>query len=336
MSYVASERIGFLSLDGQEIQKYTAVARLVLERHDLRVTDVSLIAAHSNVVFSVSAGDGTRYALRIGTDVHDAVDLWSELAFLIAVKKGTDIRVPVPVANRSGELVTTVINPDDRDCYECVLFTWLPGAPIGTIVTLPNYALMGEIAAKLHEFSGKWVPPTNFRPLVWDQLFYYPNMPDLIFEKGKICALLPQWSHDDIHYLAERATGELVTLDKLPAKRAIHGNIEMWNVVVDSDDQVGLLDFEEVILGQPVHDIAIALHYGRSRPDYTRLSEAFRVGYERIAPWPVDSDIRLDLLSAARGILFLNFALQRTPIPRDFIERECHRLVALRRQIDVS
>jgi Ser/Thr protein kinase RdoA (MazF antagonist) len=110
----------------------------------------------------------------------------------------------------------------------------------------------------------------------------------------------------------------------------------MWNIVVDSDDRAGILDFEEVIFGQPVHDIAITLHYGKSRPDYPQLKKAFRVGYERVAPWPVDSDTTLELLSAARGILFLNFALQRTPIPYDFIERECQRLVKLRQQIEAS
>jgi Ser/Thr protein kinase RdoA (MazF antagonist) len=334
MSYEPAERVGFLSLTDEQVLYYESLARTALKHHDLRITEIDLLATHSNVTFRVSAGDGVYFALRVGSDPLDAVDLASELAFLTAVQRGTDIRVPIPVADREGRLVTDVTDRDGRKHHECVLFTWLAGTPVGAEVNASSYALMGEIAAKLHRFSRTWLPPADFRPLVWNDLFYYPRIPVLAFEGGDVSPLLPQWSHGDVRYLAARAVEELAVLDEMPGKRALHGNIEMWNVLVEHG-RPGLLDFEEVMFGQPVHDIAITLHYGRSRPDYADLRHAFRAGYERISPWPVETDLQLDLLSAARGILFLNAALQREPVPHDFIERECSRLVELRRQTDI-
>lgn len=335
MSYVASERIGFLSLNHEQALRYESLARTALERHDLRITGVDLIAAHSNVTFRVLTAGGARYALRVGSDPLDTIDLESELAFLIAVGQEADVRVPVPIADREGRLVTDVTDRDSRERYECVLFTWLAGTPVGEAVTPSSYALMGEVAAKLHAFSSTWLPPAGFRPLVWNELFYYPKVPVLVFDGREVSPLLPRGSHDHIRYLAALAARELAALDAMPGKRVLHGNIEMWNVLVD-DGLPGLLDFEEVMSGQPIHDIAIALHYGRNRPDYRHLRDAFRVGYERVSPWPVGTDRQLDLLSAARGMLFLNAALQRTPVPHHFIQRECRRLVELRRQTDAG
>ena len=295
MSYVPSERIGFRFLSDEQISHYASLARTVLKDHDLQVTGIDLIAAHSNVKFRVSTADGTGYTLRIGSDPMDAVNLPSELAFMKAVGQGTDIPVPSVIPDREGRCVTTLLEPEGDAYHECVLFTWLEGRPVGAAVSVSNYALIGETAAKLHVFSKTWKPPADFRPLKWSDLFYYPGVPVLIFDGKEVSPLLPMWSHDSIHYLAACAMGELAALNALPGKRALHGNIEMWNVLVN-DGRPGILDFEEVMYGQPVHDIAISLHYGRGRADYTDLCDAFRAGYERVSSWPVSTERQLDVL----------------------------------------
>jgi Ser/Thr protein kinase RdoA (MazF antagonist) len=74
-----------------------------------------------------------------------------------------------------------------------------------------------------------------------------------------------------------------------------------------------LIDFEDVMFGAPVLDVAITLYYGRERPDYVALSQAYEAGYRSVRDWPVRDSRQMDLLIAARAAMLLNHALQTEP-----------------------
>jgi Ser/Thr protein kinase RdoA (MazF antagonist) len=84
--------------------------------------------------------------------------------------------------------------------------------------------------------------------------------------------------------------------------------------------------------GAPVQDIAITLSYGRSRPDYGELRQAFREGYERRRTWPVEFDGQLELLMAARRVMFVNYVLRTDPEPEEFIAAAIFELQRLVRE----
>jgi Ser/Thr protein kinase RdoA (MazF antagonist) len=86
------------------------------------------------------------------------------------------------------------------------------------------------------------------------------------------------------------------------------------------------LDFEDVMLGYPVQDIAITLYYGRQRDDYESLREAFAQGYTGIRMWPVDRDGRIETLMAARSVNFINYVARIDPSPHKYIEERCAEL----------
>ena len=103
--------------------------------------------------------------------------------------------------------------------------------------------------------------------------------------------------------------------DELQVCPGARSNVPAWQYrdVERSDDgprQLRLLDFEDVMFGDPVLDVAITLYYGRERPDHAALSEAYESGYRSVREWPVRDTRQMDLLVAARAVMLLNHALQ--------------------------
>src|SRR5205823_4632514 len=98
-------------------------------------------------------------------------------------------------------------------------------------------------------------------------------------------------------------------------------NIEMWNVLVDESGGLRLLDFEDVMLGHPIQDVAITFFYGAERQDYTQLIGAYKEGYTNVLPWPVCEQRQLDLLMAARAAMLLNHALLSEDDPAPMVRR---------------
>ncbi len=96
--------------------------------------------------------------------------------------------------------------------------------------------------------------------------------------------------------------------------RIIHGDLHQWNVRY-SRGVLSPIDFEDLMWGWPVEDIAVTLYYLQDRPDYPQLLEAFIQGYQRVCPWPELTAGEINALIAARGIGLLNFALQNQGLP---------------------
>jgi Ser/Thr protein kinase RdoA (MazF antagonist) len=66
----------------------------------------------------------------------------------------------------------------------------------------------------------------------------------------------------------------------------IHGDLHYWNVHVHRGD-LHVIDFEDVMLGYPMQDVAVTLSYGRQREGYEEWWAAFREGYARVHREPV-------------------------------------------------
>lgn len=67
--------------------------------------------------------------------------------------------------------------------------------------------------------------------------------------------------------------------------RVLHGDLHPWNVMA-SRRGLAPFDFEDLVWGWPVQDIATSLHFLQGRPDDEALVAGFRAGYETVAPWP--------------------------------------------------
>ena len=125
-------------------------ARLVLLRHE------------QNATFRVD-GDGARYVLRINRPgLQSEATVESEMAWLAALRRDTDLVVPEPVATRDGSLVVTVADPGVPGARCCALLRWIDGRFVNRRLTPAHLARMGDTMGRLQAHAAGWTPPDGF------------------------------------------------------------------------------------------------------------------------------------------------------------------------------
>ena len=281
------------------------LAVAALESYDLDVRAVRLIDDGWNCVFRVETPNGP-LALRVTrpTPGREAASVHSEVAFMTALAESTDVRVPRVIPNRAGALVTVAAAAGVPQPRACVVFSWLGGRLLGEQVSSRRWHDLGDLMGRMHDFARGWRPPSDFAAPTYDSVLPYGEAL-VMFEPGRADLHgASQLLQEAYHRTAER----IRALNHEQPRIVIHGDLHAWNVKV----RHGLLspfDFEDLLHGVPILDVATSLYYVRDRADYLSLAVAFRAGYERRLPWVEHEPGELDRLLIARGLDLLNTTL---------------------------
>jgi Ser/Thr protein kinase RdoA (MazF antagonist) len=98
------------------------LALRALEAYDLAEPRLKAIIHETNTTFRVDAADGSLYVLRIHAPLaRTAAAVQSELLWLAAIRRDTDLTVPEPIPTRSGELLTIADAEGVPEPRVCVL-----------------------------------------------------------------------------------------------------------------------------------------------------------------------------------------------------------------------
>jgi len=155
-----------MSTDQQAL--FTKVARQALEAYGLSDAPYTYLLHSENVTFKVDLPDGARL-LRIhtprtplmGNHGAKAKMVESELIWLEALRRETDLPVQQPVRNSDGQLVTCIRK--GRRQFNCTLLEWLDGEPYQrALESEATVAQLGDMIGKLHRFSSQWQAPASF------------------------------------------------------------------------------------------------------------------------------------------------------------------------------
>ena len=189
----------------------------------------------------------------------------------------------------------------------CAIFTWVPGTDLARHISPLNISRLGELMAGLHAHALTYQPPVGLSLLRFDHVFPFPE-PVVLFDEPYAVLFPPErraiyqkaiaWAQSAINRLNASAV----------PMRILHGDLHQWNVRYYR----GLLspiDFEDLMWGWPVQDIATTLYYFIESETYPALREAFQTGYCRHSPWPECYPGEIDAFIAARGLGMVNFVL---------------------------
>jgi len=311
------------------------VALAALRHYDLDVTRVRLVTNDMNGIFRVDTADGAKRILRVCRAdglAHSLAEIRSEAAWLHALARDTDLLIPAPLPTREGDFVVTVAAPGVPEPRHCIVFSWVPGRTISKQMTGEAIAQWGALTAALHEHAAAFQPPPDFSIPSYDKVFPF-NEPITLFDEANRELLPP----------ARRAVFEAVlakvqeAVDRLKASgepmRVLHGDLHQWNVNVHRG-RAGAFDFEDLMWGWPVQDIATMLFYSHGEARYGAVREAFRRGYTSRRAWPEQIPGEMDTFIAGRGLVLANDILLdtdpewRAVVPRFFARTEA-RLRAL-------
>lgn len=307
-----------------------------LKQYDLQVAKLRLLTNEFNGIFRVDTLAGEKYVLRISRpNEHEISEILSEMTWLAALRKETNLMVPEPLESINGDLVVTVEVEGVPEARHCVIFGWVPGKDLSEQLTPDNLFKTGVFAAQLHEHGRDFQPPEGFRINRYDKVFPFGD-PIVIFDE-ELGGLISPAQRALFHHAVDtvqNAIDELFVADRGPG--VIHADLHQWNVRLYRG-QVGAIDFEDLMWGYPLQDIAITYYYLQDREDYIELKSAFSSGYQTRLTWPEQYSGQLDILIAGRGLDLLNYVLQdkdpewRRQAPA-FIARNEQRL----RQLDID
>lgn len=309
-----------------KLRRQRQLALKALEHYDLDVKDFRLLAAGINTIYRIDTQGGEKYAMRIYSPEETVLqDNQAEIFWLKALNRDTDLRVPEPIPQRSGAYITIQDHPYIPGERRCVVFKWIPGRSLAYYLSHENYNKLGEIMARLHTHAESLHVPHNIQPKRWDKVFYYPDEPVVIYDEQYRHLFSPERVEllEDAISITSCALSELHEDDE--GRILIHGDLHYWNVHLYRGE-LYINDFEDIMLGYPVQDVAVTLSYGRTRDDYSKLREAFQEGYTNIRTWPVVSTRQLETLITARNINFINYIARVIPDPEEMLENRFENL----------
>ena len=281
-----------------------------LQHYDLQVERVRLITNDFNGIFRVDTRDGEKYLLRIAlpTGGHNLANFRSEMEWLHALSQDTHLPVPAPLPTRAGSWVIEAAARGVPEARLCMVFSWVPGSSLSIQLTGDNVRKFGHLSAQLHLHAQNFKPSTIFEILRFDTLFPFPE-PVLLFDEAYAPMFPPQRKEIFMQGLGRAQAA----LDRLKASgekmRVLHGDLHHWNVHVYRG-RLYPFDFEDLMWGWPVQDIATTLYYWAGREDFADLLQAFKIGYISAAPWPERYPGEINTFIALRGIGLANFILQ--------------------------
>ncbi len=286
------------------------VALAALDHYDLEVDCVRLVSNAFNGIFRVDTHGGKKYILRVCLPEggHNLKEVRSEMMWLAALQRDTDLGVPQPQPTRDGELATTVELAEVPGPRHCVVFGWVPGPDLADRLTVENVFKLGKLVARLHHHALSFSPPEGFCIKTADGVFPFGE-PVILFDDA-YRQYMPSERRDVFQVAMERVEKAIEDLyaDKR-GLRVLHYDLHQWNVKVFRG-KLYPFDFEDMMWGYPVQDIAITFYYLQGHEQVLALREAFRRGYVQHSEWPEQYPGELDALVAGRGLELSNFVLQ--------------------------
>jgi Ser/Thr protein kinase RdoA (MazF antagonist) len=277
------------------------LARRALSSYDLAVASVRPLTTHYNAVLRVDTAGGGRAVLRVNRPGNRSlIDIRSELAWLDALRRETDLVVPKPLATREGAFVTTVEAPGVPEPRHCVLFRWIEGRGVDDRPAPRTLFNLGATMARLHEHAEGFTPPAGFTERRLDRAWPF-GRPAAVYSDEPDDVLTPERRS----VLRASAARVQAALDELYADRSalrfVHGDLHLGNVKVTRAG-LGVFDFDDSTWGYPVQDIGISLYYLEYHPAYRDLRAAFTRGYSSVRPWPETADGQVETFIAARDL----------------------------------
>lgn len=290
------------------------MAHQILTEYGIAGAALRQITEASNTIFRVTAPDRRQYVLRIVSpkSCHGPDEIRSEMQWLHALADETDIGIPAPVATQDGDLLVSATHPSIPGERHAALFRWVPGRMLDDCQTRVNVERHGVLMGRLHQHAAGFRPGEAFRIRTYDNVFPYadpafPNVEPVALEDRRYASLFPIGRRQRFQEARLRVQAAIDRLfDSQPCPRVIHNDLHAWNVKV-TRMKLYALDFEDILWGFPAQDIATTLYYYRYFEAYPEILEAFRMGYETVAPWPLVTTQDLEALIVGRGILLANY-----------------------------
>jgi|GEM_PF-477363 len=291
-------------------RRLTKLVRLALAKYDIDLKSLKYYLEETNIFYRLSDINGKKYTLKIFREESTTLeDNLAEVFFLDEVKKNSDIVVPTVIKSKDGESIVVITSEYFDTPKRIALYEWVEGRLFADCTTMERFYSLGKATAKLHIATENTNIPSNLNIKKWDKVFYFADE-EIVYKNEKYQDFLDDNFYNAMDFIVPYLNKCLAKHYVNTKIQLLHGDLNPWNVLVHKEE-IRFIDFEDNILGIPLHDIAIMLFYYRHSKnyDYYEVRNHFLKGYRSIKELPQFTDYDMDVLIIARLVNFLNYVL---------------------------
>jgi Ser/Thr protein kinase RdoA (MazF antagonist) len=318
-----------LSKRGQ-VGRLRRMAEKALLDYGIRGARLSLLDHFNNTTFRVDAPNGERYVMRIHhTSPSQAypgrteVEVRSEMMWLDALRRDTDLGVPEPVRTADGAFLAIAQVDGVPGPRMCVLLKWLAGRFIDKGLAAWHLERVGVFIARLHEHTTHYRVPEGFTRVqvdeVSDALAEYMLSKFGQFRSPEEVGVVEETIRRVREVQARMGTGPEVF-------GLIHSDLHQMNYLFHRG-QVRAIDFDDCGWAAFIYDLTVTLSEIKHMKDYPALRAALLRGYRSIRHLSAEHESYLETYIALRELqLAIWFVDQREhPAFRDKWEADVTR-----------
>jgi len=286
------------------IQDDIAVAERALAEYDLAPQSaLSLLNLSENATYAVEdAGTGARSILRVHRqNYHLAHEIESELDWLDALRRDSDVTVPTVLPASDGRRVVTV-NVDGTPRY-VVHFEMVAGVePDEASLTVEDFHTLGWITAVLHEHSHAWTRPSGFSRFFWDWEHSLGDEPR--WGRWQDADGVGRQEHELLGRAARLLQQRLTDYGSGPDRFGlVHADLRLANLLVDGST-ITVIDFDDCGFGWFYYDFGTAVSFIEDDPALGEWQDSWLTGYRsRRAIAPADEAMLASFVLLRRLLL---------------------------------
>lgn len=234
----------------------------------------TLINLSENHTYRIDAPAGPSVLRLHRPGYHTLAGIESELAWLQALARDTDLPVVRPLLGRDGRLVQQMAG------RHAVLFAFETGRePLAGSSGL--FRTLGAFAAKAHLHVAAWQLPAGFSRPTWSAATMLD--PEGLWGDWRKAPGVPP-VRSILDALSETLHRHLAAYGQSPDRFGlIHADMRLANLLVDGPCNV-LLDFDDCGFGWFMYDLAAALSFIDMSDDVPVLQQAWLDGYAALRP----------------------------------------------------
>jgi Ser/Thr protein kinase RdoA (MazF antagonist) len=282
----------------------------------MKVKSIEFLTEETNTYFKVTTEDDIPYALKIyheGSSTYE--DNKAEIYFINRLK---GVHTPHAALNKSGEGITLVENEKEDSPIRMALYSWLDGTDHYGKESPETFRKLGRQAALIHQQTACWELPKEIKIKKWDKVFYYTGE-EAVYMKDDYRHIVDEKDCAMLDKLVPILDQKLSVFYSRQNPQLLHGDLNPWNVKF-KNGEIRIFDFEDSLLGYPVHELSIILYFYRHAEglNYEELKNALLEGYQSIDPKAEFSNAALELLILARELTFMNYSLLFDDEPKTY------------------
>lgn len=295
-------------MDDLTAQDAWQVAERAVAEFDFGPPNLDLISHHTNTVLHLTTKHGFCVVRVHRAKSRDQVA--GEVAWLDALARDADIRVPSVQRTRSGEAIVSVPTPDGERTYPVTILDRVLGQQVQTKdKDTRHFEELGRLTAKLHRHARAWRPA---RKREIDRPEYNANSVLDRNVTGPVATRLgPSVDvvNEALSLLRERLKVTEAQLGMAPDSFGlIHCDLSFGNVLFSEQGAIPV-DFDDCGFGYYLHDFAVPLAGAYQESGFEERYDAFLGGYRQVLALAPDLLVHLPIFLGLRSAqLILDYA----------------------------